>query len=153
MVKPIPENYPRVVPYLSLVNAGAAIDFYKDVFGATERTRMEGPGGTVGHAELDIGDAVVMLADISPQSGGQTPEALGGTTVTLMVYVEDVDAVFARALAKGAVEERKVEDQFYGDRAGLFTDPFGHKWFVASHVEDVPPEEMQKRAAQAMGGT
>jgi PhnB protein len=151
-VKPIPDGYPRVIPYLTVEGADAAIDFYTSVFGATERVRMPGPGGKVGHAELEIGDSLLMLADTFPDMGAPSPQSLGGTPVTVMVYVEDVDDVFARAIQAGATEERKVENQFYGDRAGQFTDPFGHKWFVATHVEDVPPDEMAKRAAAAMGG-
>jgi len=150
-VKPIPDDYPRVIPYLSVDGAGAAIDFYTAVFDATERMRMPGPDGKIGHAELEFGDSVVMLADAFPDMGGQTPKGLGGTPVTVMVYVENVDAVFARAVAAGATVEREVGDQFYGDRAGQFVDPFGHKWFVATHVEDVSPEELEHRAA-AMGG-
>ena len=150
-VKPIPDDYPRVIPYLSVDGAGAAIDFYTAVFDATERMRMPGPDGKIGHAELEFGDAMVMLADAFPDMGGQTPKGLGGTPVTVMVYVENVDAVFARAVAAGATVEREVGDQFYGDRAGQFVDPFGHKWFVATHVEDVSPEELEQRAA-AMGG-
>jgi PhnB protein len=151
-VKPIPDGYPRVIPYLSVDGATAAIEFYSNVFGATERMRMPGPEGKIGHAELEIGDSVVMLADAFPDMGAPTPKALGGTPVTVMVYVEDVDDVFDRAIKAGATEERKVENQFYGDRVGQFMDPFGHKWFVATHVEDVPADEMQKRAAAAMGG-
>jgi PhnB protein len=150
-VNPIPEGYPQVMPYLTVDGASAAIDFYTTVFGAKERLRMPAPEGKVGHAELEIGDSVVMLADAVADMGNQTPAALGGTPVTVMVYVADVDAVFDRALKAGASEERKVENQFYGDRAGQFVDPFGHKWFVATHVEDVTPEEVAKRAA-AMGG-
>jgi PhnB protein len=150
-VNPIPEGYPQVMPYLTVDGASAAIDFYTTVFGAKERLRMPAPEGKVGHAELEIGDSVVMLADAFPDMGNQTPAALGGTPVTVMVYVADVDAVFDRALKAGATEERKVENQFYGDRAGQFMDPFGHKWFVATHVEDVTPEEVAKRAA-AMDG-
>src|SRR6476659_2562246 len=151
-VKPIPEGYPQVMPYLTVDDANAAIEFYAAVFGAKERLRMPAPEGKIGHAELEIGDSVVMLADAFPDMGNQTPAALGGTPVTVMVYVPDGDTVFDRALKAGATEERKVENQFYGDRAGQFVDPFGHRWFVASHVEDVPPEEMAKRAAAAMGG-
>jgi PhnB protein len=151
-VKPIPDGHPQVIPYLTVDGASRAIEFYSKVFGAKERVRMPGPDGKVGHAEIEIGDSVVMLADAFPEMGGRTPRDLGGTPVTLMVYVQDVDAVFARALSAGASEERKVEDQFYGDRAGQFADPFGHKWFVATHVEDVPPDEMARRAAAAMGG-
>jgi len=150
-VRPVPEGYPNVIPYLSVDGANAAIDFYVAVFGAKERVRMPGPAGKIGHAELEIGDSLVMLADSFPDMGGQTPQSLGGTPVTVMVYVEDVDTVFDRAINAGATAERKVENQFYGDRAGQFVDPFGHKWFVATHVEDVPPEEMAKRAAAAMG--
>jgi PhnB protein len=150
-VNPIPEGYPQVMPYLTVDGASAAIDFYTTVFGAKERLRMPAPEGKVGHAELEIGDSVVMLADAFADMGNQTPAALGGTPVTVMVYVADVDAVFDRALKAGATEERKVENQFYGDRAGQFVDPFGHKWFVATHVEDVTPDEVAKRAA-AMGG-
>jgi len=151
-VKPIPDGYPRVIPYLSVDGASAAIDFYTKVFGAKERMRMAAPGGKVGHAELEVGDSVVMLADAFPEMGGPTPKALGGTPVSIMVYVEDVDGVFERALRAGATADRPVENQFYGDRAGQFVDPFGHKWFVATHIEDVPPEEMAKRAAAAMAG-
>jgi PhnB protein len=151
-VKPIPDGYPRVIPYLSVEGATAAIEFYGNVFGAKERVRMAGPEGKVGHAELEIGDSLVMLADTFPDMGNPSPKALGGTPVTVMVYVEDVDAVFDRALRAGATQERPVENQFYGDRAGQFADPFGHKWFVATHVEDVAPDEMARRAAAAMGG-
>ncbi|MBV8951174.1 MAG: VOC family protein [Actinobacteria bacterium] len=149
-VKPIPDEYPRVMPYLSVDGASAAIDFYKTVFDATERMRMPGPDGRIGHAELDIGDSVVMLADVFPSMSNPDPKQLGGTPVSVMVYVTDVDDVFARALKAGAKEERAVENQFYGDRSGQFVDPFGHKWFVATHVEDVSPDEMAKRAAAVM---
>lgn len=151
-VKPIPDGYPRVIPYLSVDGAAAAIDFYRAVFGATERMRMDGPGGKIGHAELEFGDSLVMLADAFPEMGGTTPTALGGTPVTVMLYVEDVDAVFARAIAAGGTVGRPVEDQFYGDRAGEFLDPFGHTWFVATHVEDVDPEEMERRSAARASG-
>jgi PhnB protein len=152
MVNPIPSDYPRVIPYLSVDGADEAIAFYTKVLGAKERMRMDAPGGKIGHAEIQIGDAVVMLADEFPDMGAKSPKTVGGTPVTVMVYVEDVDACFGRALENGATETRKVEDQFYGDRGGQFQDPFGHQWYVASHVEDVPPEEMAKRAAAAMGG-
>ena len=151
-VKPIPDDYPRVIPYLAVDGAEAAIDFYMKVLGATERVRMPGPGGKIGHAELNVGESVIMLADTFPEMGNLAPPALGGTPVTMMVYVEDVDAVYGRAVAAGATADRPVENQFYGDRAGQFTDPFGHKWFVATHVEDVSPDEMAKRAAEAMEG-
>lgn len=151
-VNPVPEGYPRVTPYLSIDGAAAAIDFYCDIFGANERMRMAGPDGKVGHAELEIGSSVIMLADAFPEMGAPTPKELGGSPVFLMVYVEDVDDVFARAIKAGAKELQAVQDQFYGDRSGQFEDPFGHRWNVASHVEDVPPDEMDKRAAEAMGG-
>lgn len=151
-VKPIPDGYPAVMPYLHVDGANAAIEFYTSVLGATERMRMDAPGGRIGHAELQIGDAVVMLADEFPDMGVRGPKSLGGSAVTIHAYVDDVDAVFARAIEAGATEVRPVEDQFYGDRSGQFEDPFGHRWSIASHVEDVPPEEMQKRAAAAMGG-
>jgi PhnB protein len=149
MVKPIPEGYPRLTPYLIVDGASDAIDFYTSVLGATERMRMDAPGGRIGHAELEIGDSVVMLADENPEMNARGPKAFGGSPVSLMVYVEDVDGVFERALEAGAKELRPVENQFYGDRLGAFEDPFGHEWNVASHVEDVPPEEMEKRAAEA----
>lgn len=151
-VKAIPDQYPRMIPYLTVDGAAAAIDFYTRILGAKEAFRMDGPDGKVGHAELHIGESMIMLADVFPGMGSPTPKSLGGTPVTLMVYVEDVDKTFKAALAAGATEDQKVEDKFYGDRSGAFVDPFGHKWIVASHVEDVSPEEMGKRAAQAMGG-
>jgi PhnB protein len=151
-VNPIPEGYPQVTPYLHIDGASAAIDFYSKVFGATERMRMPSPGGKVGHAELQIGDALVMLSDEHPEMDVQGPKSIGGTPVTINVYVEDVDKVFERALEAGAKTLRPVEDQFYGDRSGQFEDPFGHRWSIATHVEDVPPEEMEKRAAEAMSG-
>ncbi|HTB50309.1 MAG TPA: VOC family protein [Solirubrobacteraceae bacterium] len=150
MTKSIPDDYPRLTPYLIVDDATAAIDFYSSVLGASERMRMAGPDGRVGHAELDIGDSMIMLADEHPDMGMRAPRAIGGTPVTLHVYVEDVDAVFERALEAGAKALRPLEDQFYGDRSGQFEDPFGHRWNVASHVEDVQPEEMAKRAEAAM---
>ena len=146
-VKPIPDGYPRVMPYLVVDGASAAIDFYKEVFGATERMRMDGPDGKVGHAEVEIGDSVVMLADEFPDMGAKAPKAYGGSPVSLMVYVEDVDATFEVALKAGAKTVRPIENQFYGDRMGAFEDPFGHSWTVGTHIEDVPPDEMAKRAA------
>jgi len=148
--KPIPDGYPRVTPYLCVDGADAAIAFYTKVLGATEKVRMGAPQGKIGHAELELGDSILMLADEHPEVGFLGPRTVGGTPVTISVYVEDVDAVYERALAEGASAERPVEDQFYGDRTGQFQDPFGHRWHVATHVEDVPPEEMQKRAAEAM---
>ncbi len=152
MVSAIPEDYPRVTPYLSVDGAGEAIQFYVDVLDATLRGRMDGPDGRVGHAELEVGDSLIMLADIFPEAGQSSPKDLGGTPVMCMVYVEDADATFAKALAAGATEVSPVQDQFYGDRSGRFEDPWGHRWNVATHVEDVPPEEMEARAAKAMGG-
>jgi PhnB protein len=149
-VKPIPEGYPRVTPYLCVDGASAAIDFYSAVFGATERMRMPAPDGKVAHAELQFGDSVVALSDEYPELGARSPKAFGGSPVTMSVYVEDVDAVFEQALKAGAKALRPVEDQFYGDRSGQFEDPFGHRWSVGTHVEDVSPEEMAKRA-QATG--
>jgi PhnB protein len=151
-VNPIPAAYPRVTPYLSVDGAAKAIDFYTDILGALERVRMGGPDGKVGHAELAIGDSVIMLADSFPDMGAPTPKALGGSPVTVMVYVEDVDNVFSRAIQAGATEIAPLQDQFYGDRSGQFEDPWGHRWNVASHVEDVSPEDMEKRAAEAIGG-
>lgn len=150
MAKPIPDDYPRVTPYLYIDGAAAAIDFYCSVLGAKERMRMSGPDGRVGHAELDLGDSMIMLADQNPDMDVRGPLAIGGTPMSLHVYVEDADGVFDRAIQAGAKVLRPVEDQFYGDRSGQFEDPFGHRWNVATHVEDVPPEEMKKRAAAAM---
>jgi PhnB protein len=148
-VNPIPEGYPRVTPYLCIDEGAAdAIDFYGKVLGATERMRMGGPDGRIGHAEVMIGESVIMLSDAYPEMGIVGPKALGGTPVTISVYVEDVDAAFERAVAAGATVARPLEDQFYGDRSGQFVDPFGHRWSIASHVEDVSPEEMERRAAE-----
>ena len=151
-VKPIPDDYPRVIPSLAVDGAAAAIDFYCAVLGATVRMRMDGPDGKFGHAELQLGDSVIMLADEFPEMDHRGPRSVGGTPVTLSVYVEDVDAVFAKAIAAGARELRAVEDQFYGDRSGQLEDPFGHRWNVATHVEDVSEEEMARRAREAMPG-
>ena len=149
-VKPIPDGYHKVTPYLIVDGAAKAIDFYKKVFGATEKMRMPSPGGKVGHAELTLGDSMIMLADEHPEMGARAPHAGGGSGVSLMVYVPDVDATVATAVAGGAKVVRPVETQFYGDRMGTIDDPFGHRWYVATHVEDVPPAEMAKRAADAM---
>ena len=151
-VKAIPDGYPQVTPYLCVDGAKAAIEFYSNVLGATERMRMPGPDGKIGHAELELGDSLIMLADEYPEMGVRGPKAVGGTPVTIMIYVEDADAVFDAAVAAGATSLRPVENQFYGDRIGQFEDPFGHRWSVATHVEDVPPDEMEKRAAEAMSG-
>ncbi len=151
-VKPIPDGYPQVSPYLVVDDGAGAIDFYTKVLDAKERVRMPAPGGKVGHAELQIGDSVVMLADAFPDMGYESPKKVGGTPVTISVYVEDVDKTFDTALKAGAKELRAVEDQFYGDRSGQFEDPFGHRWSVATHVEDVPPEEMGKAKMMEGGG-
>jgi PhnB protein len=147
--KPVPDGYPRVIPYLVVDDGVRALDFYRQVFGATERLRMTAPGGKVGHAELLIGDSLVMVADEQPQMDIRGPRAFGGTPVTVMVYVEDVDATVRAAVTAGARVVQPVADQFYGDRSGTVEDPFGHRWHVATHVEDVPPDEMARRAAAA----
>jgi PhnB protein len=149
-VKPIPEGYPRLSPYLYVDDAQAAIDFYGEVFGTKERMRMPAPEGKIGHAELQFGDSILMLADQFPEMGARSPRTVGGSPVTLSVYVEDVDDVYQRAMRGGATEIRGVRDEFYGDRTGQFEDPFGHRWSIATHVEDVPPDEMEKRAARMM---
>jgi PhnB protein len=151
-VKPIPDGYPQVSAYLCVDGAAEAIDFYTKVFGATERTRLGAPDNKIGHAELQLGDSLIMLSDESPEFGALSPRTVGGTPVTISVYVEDVDAVFDRAVNEGAKPLRAVENQFYGDRSGQFEDPFGHRWSVATHVEDVSPEETARRAAEMMGG-
>jgi PhnB protein len=149
-VKPIPEGYHSVTPYLAVDDAAGAIDYYKNAFGAKERGRMEAPGGKVGHAELEIGDSVVMLSDALPQFSTRAPKELGGTSVSIFMYVEDVDAVVKQAIDAGATVTTEVADQFWGDRFGVVQDPFGHLWSIATHVEDVPPEEMAERAKAAM---
>jgi PhnB protein len=148
-VKPIPKGYHTATPYLVMKGAADAIEFYKKAFGAKEMVRMPGPGGSVMHAEIKIGDSPIMLADEVPQIGHRGPHALGGTPVTIVLYVKDVDTLAAQAIAAGATVQRPVIDQFYGDRSGTFADPFGHVWMIATHIEDVPPEEMRKRM-QAM---
>jgi PhnB protein len=151
-IKPIPDGYPQITPYLTIGGASAAIDYYSKVFAAKERVRMAEPDGKIGHAELEIGDSLIMLSDEYPDRGIIGPRTIGGTPVTISIYVEDVDAVYDRALQAGAKALRPVENQFYGDRSGQFEDPFGHRWSVATHVEDVSAEEMAKRAAQLTGG-
>jgi len=145
-VNAIPEGYSSITPYLMVQDAAGAIEFYKKVFGATERLRLPAED-RIAHAELEIGDSVIMLADECPERNALSPQSVGGTPVCLHLYVKDCDDVFASAIAAGAKEIRPVENQFYGDRSGMFTDPFGHKWNVATHVEDVSPEELQKRMA------
>jgi PhnB protein len=148
--KPIPDGYRTATPYLIIKGAADAIEFYKRAFGATELLRMADPQGRVGHAEIKIGDSVIMLADEHPAMGYRGPRSLGGSSVSILLYLEDVDGVFERAVKAGATAQRPVADQFYGDRSGTLEDPFGHVWTVATHVEDVPPEEMQRRAEAAM---
>jgi len=150
-VKAIPDGYEGVTPYLICRNAEAAIEFYKKAFGAEELFRIGQPG-MVGHAELKIGNAVIMMADEHPDMGAVSPESLSGTPVHLMIYVEDVDAFTGKAIAAGVEVLRPVSDQFYGDRSGQFKDPFGHIWAFATHKEDVSPEEMNARAAAMYGG-
>ena len=151
-VKPIPDGYHSVTPYLIVRGAADAIAFYVKAFGAVEIVRMPGPGGKIMHAELKIGDSFVMLADEAPEFMAVGPQTLNGTSVGLCVYLEDVDAAAAKAVAAGAIVERPVIDQFYGDRSGTFRDPFGHKWTLATHKEDVTPEEMKARIAKMCGG-
>jgi PhnB protein len=153
MVKPIPDGYHSVTPYLVVKGATRALEFYKKAFNATELVRMDGPGGTIAHAEFRIGNSCIMMADESPEMGARSPETIGGSPVGLMIYTEDVDAMFKQALAAGGKQERPVVDQFYGDRSGTLRDPFGHQWTLATHKEDVPPEEMERRMAKAMKGS
>ena len=150
---PIPDSYRRVTPCLTVHGAGKALEFYAAVFGATERMRAPGPGGTILHAEIEIGDSVVMVEDENPQRGTKAPPpgGLAGFPAYLFIYVEDVDAVIARAAELGATVQRPAENQFYGDRDGYIVDPFGHGWAVASHAEDVTPDEMMRRAAELSG--
>ena len=150
-VKPIPEGYHSVTPYLIIKGAADAIEFYKKAFGATELFRMEHEGN-VGHGEIKIGDSPIMLSDEHPEMGYLSPKTLGGSPVGIMIYVEDVDTTFNLAIKSGGVETKPLQDQFYGDRSGTLTDPFGHVWTVATHKEDVAPEEMEKRMAAAGHG-
>lgn len=151
-VNPVPSNYGTVTPYLIIKGANAAIEFYKKVFGATERMRIGGPGGILGHAEIQIGDSVIMLADEFPDLGFKSPKAYGGTPVSTCLYVAKVDEVFAKAVSEGAEVLKPVEDQFYGDRSGTVVDPFGHVWTISSRIEDLTAAEVQQRAAAAFGG-
>jgi PhnB protein len=156
MTKPIPEGYHSVTPYLIIRGAAAAIEFYTKAFGATELFRFPAPDGKIGHAEIKIGDSPIMLADEYPDMGYKGPQTLGGSPVSLMIYVDDVDTVFDRAVAAGAKTREAVSDKFYGDRIGTLEDPFGHVWHVSTHKEDVSVEEMERRAkaagAAASGG-
>jgi PhnB protein len=151
--KPIPDAYRRVTPCLVVQGGAKALEFYAEVFGATERMRFPGPGGTVAHAEMQIGDSVVIVEDEVPEQGSKAPPPGGvaGSPSSLFIYVEDVDAVVARAVELGATLQRPPQDQFYGDRDGYVVDPFGHGWTVATHVEDVAPEEMARRMAELYG--
>jgi PhnB protein len=149
-VKPIPEGYHTLSLYLAVEDAAEAIEYYKQAFGAKERLRMEAPGGKIGHAELEIGDSLVMVSDPFPQASTRSPKELGGTSAGAFMYVEDVDAVVKKAVDAGATVTMEVADQFWGDRFGSITDPFGHLWSIATHVEDLPPEKMAERAKEAM---
>lgn len=151
-VKPIPDDYPRITPYLCVDGAAAAIDFITEVFDATERMRVPMPDGKLGHAEVTIGDGIIMVSDEYPEMGVVGPKSIGGTPVTVMVYVEDSDATFDKAIAAGATVVHPVDTHFYGDRGGQFVDPFGHRWNVSTHVEDVSPDELARRSAEAFGG-
>jgi len=146
-VKPVPEGYHTVTPYLIVSGGAKAIDFYKRALGATEKLRLEGPDGKIGHAEIEIGDSVIMLADEFPEMGAKSPQSIGGTPVGICLYVENVDTRFEQAVKAGAKIERPLQDQFYGDRSGTVIDPFGHKWTIATHIEDVSEEELSRRMA------
>ena len=152
MTKPIPDGYHTATPYLIIRGAGDAIEFYKKAFGATELFRFTTPDGKIGHAEIKIGDSPIMLADEYPEMGYKGPATLGGSPVSIMIYVENVDTIFNQAVAAGATVKEAVSDKFYGDRLGTVTDPFGHVWHISTHKEDVSLEEMQKRAKAAHGG-
>jgi PhnB protein len=147
-VEPIPEGHRTVTPYLAIKNAAQALEFYKRAFGAIESYKLMMPDGRVGHAEIRLGDSLIMLSDEFPEFGGKAPDTLGGSPVSLHLYVEDVDAFVTKALEAGAKERQPVMDQFYGDRSGQLEDPFGHLWWVATHKEDVSPDEMQKRVRE-----
>jgi PhnB protein len=149
-VEPIPEGYPTLTPSLAVEDAGEAIEFYKRAFGAKERGRMPGPDGKIAHAELEIGDGLVMLSDPFPQDSIKPPTELGGTSMGLFMYVDDVDAAVQRAVDAGATVTSPVEDQFWGDRFGKVADPFGHEWQIATHKEDLTPEEITERGKEAM---
>jgi len=151
-VKSIPEGYHSVTPYLIIKGAGNAIEFYKKAFGANELFRFPSPDGKIGHAEIKIGDSPIMLADEYPEMGYKGPQTLGGSPVSLMIYVDDVDTIFNQAVEAGATIKEAVQDKFYGDRLGTVTDPFGHIWHLSTHKEDVSLEEMERRAKAAHGG-
>ena len=147
-VEPIPAGYHSVTPYMIVDNAAAALEFYKKAFGAKERGRFLGPGGKIMHCEFKVGDSIVMMADEFPEMDAKSPKAYGGSPITIAMYVRDVDARFDQAVAAGATVKRPVTNQFYGDRSGTLTDPFGHVWHLSTHVEDVSPAEMKRRMAQ-----
>lgn len=146
-VQPVPDGFHTVTPYLVCKGAAKAIEFYKEGFGATEVMRLDAPGGKIGHAEIRIGDSIIMLADEHPEMGAVSPETLGGSPVSIMLYVEDVDSRFDAAIKAGGTVVRPVEDQFYGDRNGTLKDPFGHQWTIGTHKEDLTPEEIEQRMA------
>ena len=148
MVNPIPEGYHSVTPYLIVKDAAAALEWYTKALGAVEQLRLPGPGGAVMHAEFRVGDSFVMMGEENPEMGAIGPATLGGSGVGICLYVENVDESYGQAIAAGAVEERPVQDQFYGDRSGTIRDPYGHQWTIATHIEDVTPEEMEKRMAE-----
>jgi PhnB protein len=152
LVKPIPEGYHSVTPYLIVRGGADAIEFYKKAFGAVELFRMPSPDGKIGHAEIKIGDSPIMLADEYPDMGYNGPQSIGGSPVSLMIYVDDVDTVFNRAVEAGATVKEALQDKFYGDRIGTVIDPFGHRWHLATHKEDVSMEEMERRAKAASAG-
>ncbi|MBI3652396.1 MAG: VOC family protein [Acidobacteria bacterium] len=145
-VKAIPEGFHSITPYLSIRGAADAIEFYQQAFGAIELFRMAGADGKIGHAEIQIGDSIIMLADENPEMGHRSPQALGGSPVGLVIYLEDVDSTFQCALSAGATEVRPLQNQFYGDRMGTVSDPFGYEWSLGSHIEDVSPDELSRRA-------
>jgi PhnB protein len=152
-VNPIPDQYPRVTPHLAIAGASDAIDFYTSVLGASEREhmRMAMPDGTIAHAEIEIGGSVIMVGDENWPGGHEpSPATLGGSPVALFVYVDDVDDVFKRALEAGASSVEEPEDHFYGDRVAMFDDPYGHRWNIGTHIEDVPPAEMERRMAEVL---
>lgn len=149
-VKPVPDGYHTVTPYLVINGASRALEFYKKAFGATERLRMADPSGKIGHAEIQIGDSAIMLADEYPEMGYKGPQSPGATPVSIHLYVNDVDALTAQAVAAGATVKRPVKDEFYGDRSGTLIDPFGHVWTISTHKEDLSPEEIGRRAQVAM---
>jgi PhnB protein len=150
-ISPIPTDRPRLGPYITVDDGAAAVDFYQKAFGAVETSRMADPAGKIGHSELRIGDAVMMLSDEFPEYGAQSPRTVGGSPVMLHLYVEDADAVVATAVEAGATVDQPVEDQFYGDRGGKITDPFGHRWWIATRVEEVSDEEAKRRAKELYG--